>query len=110
MQSQTIQTIDDQKPYIVPNNVETKFQFFPGYGWFEVSVVVAAFLVGVLLVYILGLLTSSPGRYILLLMLPSAAIFLFKPIPAEGSLYQLLLNYRDWLKSRKRYLYQCREY
>jgi len=99
---------DDIKPYLIPQNVETKFQFFPGFSWFEVGVVVAAFLLGLLLVYMLGFFTASTGRYILLLLFPAGAIFLFKPAPDGSSLYQLLVNLREWLKSRKRYLYEYR--
>ncbi|WP_231702828.1 PrgI family mobile element protein [Desulfocucumis palustris] len=99
----------NMKSYLIPQNVETKFQFFPGFGWFEVGAVAAAFLLGALLVYVLGWFTNSPGKYILLLLPPAAAFFLFKPTPDGSSLYQLLKNYRDWLRSRKRYLYEYRE-
>ena len=98
----------DVKPYIIPQNVETKFQFFPGFGWFEVGAVVLASLFGLLLVFVLGFFTIKPGRYILLLLFPTAAIFLFKPASDGSSLYQLLVHMRDWIRSRKRYLYQYR--
>lgn len=99
----------EDKPYLVPHNVETKFQFFPGFGWFEVVTVVAAFLFALLLVYILGHFTARPAKYILLLLLPAAAFFLHKPTPDGSSFYQLLKNLRGWLKSKKRYLYEYRE-
>lgn len=98
-----------EKPYLIPHNVETKFQFFPGFGWFEVGTVVAAFLLGLLLAYILGHFTTRPARYMFLLLLPAAAFFLHKPTPDGNSFYQLLLNLRGWLKSKKRYLYDYRE-
>lgn len=99
----------EDRPYLVPHNVETRFQFFPGFGWFEVGTVVAAVLLALLLVYILGLITARPARYILLLLLPAAAFFLHKPTPDGNSFYQVLKHLRDFLKSRKRYLYEYRE-
>ena len=99
----------EDRPYLVPHNVETGFQFFPGFGWFEVGTVAAAFLLALLLVHILGLFTSGQGRCILLLLLPAAAFFLHKPTPDGNSFYQVLKHLRDFLKSRKRYLYEYRE-
>jgi hypothetical protein len=99
----------DVKHYLIPQNVETKFQFFPGFGWFEVGAVAVSFISGLFAVYVLGYFTNGPGRYILLLLLPAAAFFLFKPAPDGSSLYQLLMNMRDWVRSRKRYLYEYME-
>lgn len=45
--------------YSVPSNVSTKFEFFPGFGWFELKYVGVALIVGALLFFITGLFTTS---------------------------------------------------
>ncbi|OPX88210.1 MAG: hypothetical protein A4E53_02102 [Pelotomaculum sp. PtaB.Bin104] len=69
----------------------------------------AAFLLGLLLVYILGFFTTRPAKYIFLLLLPAAAFFLHKPTPDGSSLYRVLTDLRSWVKSKKRYLFEYRE-
>lgn len=41
--------------YLVPANVSTKFEFFPGFGWNELKYVGISLLVGVLIFFLLGI-------------------------------------------------------
>lgn len=45
--------------YPVPSNVSTKFEFFPGFGWFEFKYVVIALAIGGLLFFLSGLISKT---------------------------------------------------
>lgn len=45
--------------YLVPANVSTRFEFFEGFGWYELKFVVIACLIGVILFYFLGLFKKT---------------------------------------------------
>lgn len=41
--------------YLVPSNVSTRFEFIPGFGWYEFRVVLTALAIGSILFFLLGL-------------------------------------------------------
>jgi len=57
--------------YLIPRNVETRFQFFPGFGWFEVGMVVLAFLAGLLFTGFFSLFTEKIFRFVFEAELPA---------------------------------------
>lgn len=47
---------DDKKvtQYLIPANVTTKFEFFPGFGWYEFKIVIIACLIGCVFFFLAG--------------------------------------------------------
>lgn len=45
--------------YLVPANVSAQFEFFPGFGWPEFYMVAAALVIGVILFFLTGLISST---------------------------------------------------
>ncbi|MBU3173283.1 hypothetical protein [Clostridium estertheticum] len=45
--------------YLIPSNVTTRFEFFPGFGWYEFKIVVFACAIGAVIYFILGLPTKT---------------------------------------------------
>lgn len=41
--------------YLIPANVSTKFEFFDGFGWYELKIVSVCFIIGILLFFALGI-------------------------------------------------------
>lgn len=41
--------------YLIPSNVATRFEFFDGFGWYELKIVSMALLIGAIIFFILGL-------------------------------------------------------
>ncbi|MGB9781595.1 MAG: PrgI family mobile element protein [Moorellaceae bacterium] len=91
--------------YLIPRNVRARFEFFPGFGWFELAFVLAGALVGFLLYALAGLFTRSFFRIVLFIVPPGLAYFVTRPGPDGQSLYGLIKLWRRWKRSRKRYLY-----
>lgn len=40
--------------YLIPANVTTKFEFFPGFGWYEFKIVLIACIIGTIFFFLLG--------------------------------------------------------
>lgn len=40
--------------YLIPANVTTKFEFFPGFGWYEFKIVLSACIIGTIFFFLLG--------------------------------------------------------
>ncbi|APC08589.1 PrgI family mobile element protein [Neomoorella thermoacetica] len=91
--------------YLIPRNVSAKFEFFPGFGWFELASVVAGALVGVGLFFLSGLFTKSIIRFVLFVLPPGLAFFVTKQGPNGQSLLDLIQQWRRWSMAQRRYLY-----
>jgi hypothetical protein len=91
--------------YLIPRNVTARFEFFPGFGWFELEAVVAGALVGLALFFLSGLFTKSVVRFVLFVMPPGLAFFVTKQGPNGQSLLDLIRQWRRWSMAQRRYLY-----
>lgn len=91
--------------YLIPRNVSAKFEFFPGFGWFELAALAAGALVGLGLYSLAGIFTRSVFRFALFVIPPGLAFFVTKQGPGGQSLYCLMQQYRRWSMSQRRYLY-----
>lgn len=45
--------------YLVPSNVSTRFEFFPGFGWGEFKIVLISCSIGAILFFLLGLIKKT---------------------------------------------------
>lgn len=45
--------------YLIPANVSTRFEFFEGFGWYELKIVAIACLIGAVIFFGLGLITKT---------------------------------------------------
>ncbi|MCX7884648.1 MAG: hypothetical protein N2448_06425 [Caloramator sp.] len=92
--------------YIIPRNVKTRFEFFTGYGWFEIFVLALGFCVGFCFFKIIGAFTKSPARLFLIVICTAASFFLVSPDPKTGSsLLKMYKNFKSYKSKQKRYLY-----
>lgn len=48
--------------YSVPTNVSTKYEFFPGFGWYELKIVSIALVIGAVVFFITGLFTKTVNK------------------------------------------------
>ncbi|OCZ51345.1 PrgI family protein [Dehalobacter sp. TeCB1] len=95
--------------YLIPANVTTRFEFFPGLGWFELGSIVLACIVGVILSFLLGLLPFiSIGVRMFIIVIPTvAAFFIVKRDPTSGmNLLDTLKSAKLFKEKQKRYLYK----
>lgn len=94
----------DNKPYLIPRNVITRYQIFPGVGWMELIIIALALLVGGVLIWLLGFLTDSVVRYLLLPTFGGAAFYLFAVNPSGHSFYDVIRWMNIYANRKKRYL------
>ncbi|MTI85632.1 MAG: PrgI family protein [Firmicutes bacterium] len=92
--------------YLIPRNVVTKFQIFPGFGWFELGTVLSGAAIGGALFGIASLLIDSMLIFILLVIPPGLAFTVTKPGPDGLSFYELIRRKRRWEGRQRRYLYR----
>lgn len=98
----------DKSPYLVPRNVVTRYQFFPGFGWLEIGAIVGAIIAGALFSVLLGLFTEAAFRFFFIIVFPAVVFFLFKPAPDGQSLIQVVTWLKKWSLRKKRYLFSRR--
>lgn len=91
--------------YLIPRNVTAKFEFFPGFGWFELAAMAAGALVGLGLFFLSGLFTKSIIRFFLFVLPPGLAFFVTKQGPNGQSLLDLIRQWRRWSMAQRRYFY-----
>lgn len=92
--------------YLIPKNVKAKFQFFTGFGWLEIFIVVTGFLIGVFLFLFLGLFTKSFLRIFVVVLFTTLGFGLVSPDPKTGTcLLKLLKDFKAYKAKPKRYLY-----
>lgn len=92
--------------YLIPRNVMTKFQFFPGFGWLELGLTLAGAALGAGLWLVLGPVGAPLGlRLICFVVPPAAAYFVTRPAPDGTSLLVLLRRWRAFGRRQRLYLY-----
>ncbi|HBQ26676.1 MAG TPA: PrgI family protein [Syntrophomonas sp.] len=93
--------------YLIPRNISNRFEFFPGWGWQELIMLLIGLGTGVLICFLLGLVTHSPARFIPVLLLGAIGYMATKPIMADGSTAIQIIRYMQrYNHSQKLYLYQ----
>jgi len=129
---------EDQRAiqYLIPSNVSTKFEFFPGFGWYEFKIVFIACVIGILIYTGLGLVgkttyvntTNAPNgakldrerlmeekvpaipamARIFAVIIPGAGSFLLvKRDPSNGmSLLYTIKSASEFKKNQRLYLYK----
>lgn len=92
--------------YLVPQNVKTRFQLFPGFGWHEILFIAAGALIGFLIYLFLGIFTSSLKRIFCIVFFIAISFALISPDPKTGtSLLNLVKDYKRFKLEQKLYLY-----
>lgn len=94
--------------YLIPVNINKRFEFFPGFGWKELFLMTILGGVGLLFSLFLGLFISHPARYLCIVILAGIGYLLAKP--QEGSMtgFDMLIYIRNFFKSQKIYLFERR--
>lgn len=94
--------------YLIPRNISQRFEFIPGYGWFEFFVVLTGFIIGAIAFFGLKLFhVSTFPRIIFLLFFTGSGIMAVSPIMPDGSTTLDMLRYMiRFSKSTKLYLYE----
>ncbi len=93
--------------YLIPRNISKRFEFFPGWGWRELFILLAALGIGAIFAFILGLFVSSPVRYLLVVLWGGIGYISTQPVMADGSTVMQILSYiRRYRQSQNQYLYR----
>lgn len=93
--------------YLIPRNISNRFEFFPGWGWPELIMLLVGIGIGVLICVLLGLITHSPARFLPILLFGAIGYIATKPIMADGSTALQIIKYMQrHNNSQKLYLYQ----
>lgn len=93
--------------YLIPRNISNRFEFFPGWGWRELIMLLVGLGTGVLICFLLGLVTHSPARFIPIILFGAIGYMSTQPIMADGSTALQIIKYmQQHNRSQKLYLYQ----
>ena len=93
--------------YLIPRNISKRFEFFPGWGWKELFILLVALCIGTALAFTLGLLTSSPVRFLCIVLLGGIGYMVTQPVMADGSTaLQIFFYMQRYRQDQKLYLYR----
>lgn len=93
--------------YLIPRNISNRFEFFPGWGWPELIMLLVGIGIGVLICFLLGFVTHSPARFLPILLFGAIGYIATKPTMADGSTALQIIKYMQrYNHSQKLYLYQ----
>lgn len=90
--------------YIIPKNVSSKFEFFPGFGWKELFTSVLFLAAGIAFFFLLGLFTDSMFRLIVVALITGTGVVLVLEDPRSGG------SFMSFIKSLKEYKSKPRTY
>lgn len=91
--------------YLVPKNVATRYEFFGGFGWRELLLVLAAGLVGMVLFVVAGVWTGSPARVLLVVVPAGLAFLVAREGRGGGSALALAQERMRFRRAQQRFLY-----
>lgn len=93
--------------YLIPKNVNTRFEFKDGFGWRELGIMLIGGAVAATLFFILTLFDPHPILRVFISALPIAVAFLLiQPHPAtKVSNLETIRFQIHFRRSKKRYLY-----
>lgn len=93
--------------YLIPKNVSEKYQFIPGFGWVAFFVTLGFTALGVLVFFLLGLITPSPFRFLVVILFAAIGIAVSYEDPRTGaSILGVLDDLKDYNKKPTTYEYE----
>jgi len=97
----------DLKIYVIPKNVHARFEFFTGFGFKELGIVLIAALIGFSLGSIIWFFSGSKVPFLLCVPTAAFGFFLSRPNPRTGrSALSLIKDSRAFNSKQKRYFYR----
>lgn len=93
--------------YVIPKNISTRIEFFPGFGMLEIGIMIIGVVIGACVAAIIWFIQGSPLWFGL--MVPSGAFgfFIGKPNPRTGrNVLDILKDQRDYKSKPQRYFYR----
>jgi hypothetical protein len=95
------------REYQIPRNVSSKFEFWPGFGWIEFAITLAGLLAGLVLRWLVLIITHSQWSLLLVVAGGSVGYFLVKPFgPGADSFLVTMQRFKQYKIGQKLYLYQ----
>lgn len=92
--------------YLIPRNVRQRFEFFPGMGFRELSMIVGGLAIGFVLFFLFGLFTGSAARILVVGLTASVGYFLGRAEPRSGkTVLDIIKDAKQWKVSQRTYLY-----
>lgn len=92
--------------YLIPRNISSRFEFFPGWGWTELFLLLAGLGIGALMFLLLGIVTAGPIRVIPVMFFGFLGFISGQPLINESTLIEVVKSMLSFRRSQKLYLYQ----
>lgn len=99
---------DKTANYLIPENVTARFEFFPGFGFFELVVVSIASAFGIVIFMALSIFPISVLARAFAIIIPGAGAFIVvkKDQSSNTCLLDILKNAKAFNNKQKRYMYK----
>lgn len=102
--------MESKDEYIIPKNVNTRFEFFAGFGWIELFVTALGILVGGLVFLVMGMFNHSPFRIVVIALGGAAGFMISYADPRTGkNVISFFKDYKKFTSTPRRYKYKFGE-
>jgi hypothetical protein len=98
---------EKQNIYVIPKNISSRIEFFPGFGMKEVGIMLIGIVIGACIGAIGWFIEGSPLWFGLIVPAGAFGFFLGKPNPRTGrNILDILKDQRDYKSKPQRYFYR----
>jgi type IV secretory pathway VirB3-like protein len=92
--------------YLIPENVKSRFEFFPGFGMMELFFTLIGAIFGAIIYFAISIFTQNPLALISIPIMAGGGYLISKPDPRTGmSLLSMIENFKQFKLRQKKYYY-----
>lgn len=98
---------DQLNIYVIPKNISTRIEFFPGFGMKEIGIMIIGAVIGACAAAIFWFLQGSPLWFGIAVPTGAFGFFIGKPNPRTGrNILDIIKDQRDYKSKPQRYFYR----
>ncbi len=92
--------------YLIPENVKSRFEFFPGFGFYELLITLIGVVIGAIIYFIISVFTNHPVALVAIPIVAGGGFMLSKPDKRTGmSVLAMIENFKQFKTRQKKFYY-----
>lgn len=93
--------------YLIPKNIKTRFEFFQGFGFFELFLTIMFITVGLVVSFFVFFLSKHMLSFLIVVVFGALGLIVVKKDPRFGlSILELILEYKHFYSKQRTYFYR----
>jgi type IV secretory pathway VirB3-like protein len=93
--------------YLIPKNIRTRFEFFQGFGAFELFLTISFIAVGLIVSFLVFFLSKHMLSFLIVIFFGALGLLVVKKDPRFGlSILELIFEYKHFYSKQRTYFYR----